>query len=80
MKGKFLRGQAVTEASNLPIWYKIEKDYTAASTGIGAEDKYAKSAVTPVIFKSSDKVILLLAYWEVVLTPMKSVVDKYKLD
>ena len=38
-----------------------------------------KYAVTSVIFNSPDKVIPLLAYWEVVLTSIKSVVDKSKL-
>ena len=62
MKGKFLCGQSVTDASILPIISNIEQDYMAVPAGIGAEDKYAKSSITPVIFNFPDKVITLLAY------------------
>ena len=68
VQGKFLRGQAVTSASIISILSNIKQDYMADSAVIGAEDKDAKSSVTPVIFNSPDKFIPLLAYWEVVLT------------
>ena len=80
VQGKFLHDQAITAASILPILSKINQDYTDASTGIVPEYKDAESAVTPVVFNSSDKVIPLLAYWEVVLTSMKSVVNESKLE
>ena len=79
VQGKFLRGQYVTAASIPPILSKIEQDFTAASAGIGAEDKDAKAAVAPVIFNYDDKVIMLISYWAVFLLSMKSVVDKSKL-
>ena len=59
---------------------KIEQDYTAASSGKGAEDKDAKYSVTPVIFNSPDKAIRLLAYWALVLASMKSIFDTSKLE
>ena len=62
VKGKFVCGQAVTASSILPFLSKIKQDYIAASVGIGTEDKYTKSAVTPVIFNSPDKVIPLIVY------------------
>ena len=80
MQGKFLRGQAVTAASILSILSNIDQDCTAASDVIGAEDKDSKSAVTPVIFNSPDKVIPLLAYLVLVLAPMKSVANKSNLE
>ena len=80
VQGKFLRGQAVTAASILSIISNIDQDYTAASYVIGAEDKDSKSAVTPVIFNSPDKVIPLLAYLVLVLAPMKSVANKSNLE
>ena len=80
VQGKFLHDQAITAASILPILSNINQDYTDASTGIVPEYKDAESAVTPVVFNSSDKVIPLLAYWEVVLTSMKSVVNESKLE
>ena len=73
---KLFRGQAVTDASILPILSKIEQDYTDTSSVIGTEDKDAKSAVTPAIFNIPYKVITFLAYCEVVLAPMKSVGDR----
>ena len=80
MQGKFLCGQAVTADSILPILSNIEQDYKAASAEIGAEDEDEKYAITPVIFKSPDKVIPLLDYWAVFLALMKPVVNKSKLD
>ena len=80
MQGKFLLSQYFTEDSILPILSKTKQDYTAASTGINAEEKDEKYDVTPVIFKSDYKVVLLLPYQEVVLAWIKSVVDNSKLD
>ena len=80
VQGKFLRGQAATADSILPILSKMDQDYTATFSGIGTEDKDVEYAVTPVIFNYPEKVIPFLAYWEVVIAPMKSVVDKSKLD
>ena len=80
MQGKLLRVQAITADSILTILSNIDQDYTAVSSGIGSEEKDAKPAVTPVIFNSPDKVITYLAYWEVVLASMKSVVNKSNLD
>ena len=60
-------------ASFLPILSNTKQDYTAVSDGIGAEYKDVKSAVTPVVFNSLGKLILLLAYWEVVLAAMNYV-------
>ena len=61
VQGRFLCGQAATAAYILPILSNIEQDYTATSSGIGAEYKDTKSAVTPIIFNSPDKVIPLLS-------------------
>ena len=80
MQDRFLRGQDVTSAYILPILSNIKQDYTADSDGIGADYKDAKSAVTPVVFNSLGKFILLLSYWELVLASMNSVVNKSKLD
>ena len=77
---KFLSSQVVTASNILPILSKVEKDYIAISSIIGAKDKDAKSAVTPVIFNSPDKFILLPVYWEVIILSMKSVIDQSKLD
>ena len=77
---KFLHGQDIVDASILPILSKIYQDYTAYSSEIGAEDKDAKSVFTPVIFNSPEKFIPLLSYWSVVISSMKSTVDKSKLD
>ena len=52
LRGKFLLGQSVTSDSILHILSKIDQEYMAASSGIGAEDKDAKYAVAPVVFKS----------------------------
>ena len=80
VQGRFLYGQAVTSASILPTLSKIDQDYMAASDGIGAEDKDAKSTVTTVIFNFLDKVIPFLVYWAVVLASMKPIADNSKLD
>ena len=76
----FLCGQAVTEDYILPVFSKIEHNYMSASAVIGTELKYVKSFVTPVFFNFAYKFIPLLSHWEVVITPMKSVIDKSKLD
>ena len=62
VQGKFLRGQAVMDAYILPILYNIEQYYIFASSGIGAEENDTKAAITPVVFNSATKVILLLSY------------------
>ena len=63
VQGKFIHGQAFMAAYILPVLSKTYQEYTASSSGIGAEDKDAKYAVTPVVFNSPDKFIPLLAYW-----------------
>ena len=52
-QGKFLHGQAFTAYSILPIFSNIKQEYTAASSGIRAEDKDVKTSVTPGTFNSS---------------------------
>ena len=80
VQDKFLRGQPITADSLLPILSKINMEYMAASSGIDTENMDAKADVTPIIFKSSDKVILFLSYWAVVRVLMKSVVNKSDMD